>query len=446
MGKRKKRGRAMRELLIGQVIAFVADPFIEGPGAAKLWSHGAVLIEGGHILQLGDASTLRAEHPRARVHDYGQCLISAGFVDAHVHYPQTAIIASWGKRLIDWLNTYTFPEEARFADPAYGALIAERHLDLALAHGTTSLCSYATIHPSSVDAIFAEAHKRGMRVLAGKTCMDRNAPENLRDTAQSAYDDSKTLLEKWHGVGRLGYVITPRFAPTSSPEQLSALGALWAQHPECLMQTHLSEQPDEIAWVRALFPQARDYLDVYESHGLLGPNALYGHAIHLERRERDRLREAGAALVHCPTSNAFIGSGLFDMAGLKALGLRIGLATDTGGGSSFSMLRTMASAYELAQLRHVSLHPAQLWWLATAASAAALGLEHKIGRIAPGFEADLIVVDLASTPAIAQRSQRAESFWEALFPTIMMGDERAIRAVWVAGKLASTPGSASLTT
>ncbi len=423
----------MPDLLLGQTLSFAADPFTEGPEAARHHEHGGVLVEGGTIRAVGDAAELRAAHPKARVHDYGRCLISAGFVDAHMHYPQTAIIASWGKRLIDWLNTYTFPEEMRFADPAHAADIADRALDLALAHGTTTQASYCTIHPVSVDAYFAAAKARGMRVLAGKTCMDRNAPDGLRDTAQSAYDDSQRLLRKWHGVDRLSYVITPRFSPTSTPEQLDALGTLWSENPTCLMQTHLSEQTDEIAWVRGLFPEARDYLDTYERFMLLGPGAVFGHAIHLEPRERDRLREVDASLVHCPTSNAFIGSGLFDMAGLAASGQRIGLATDTGGGSSFSMLRTMAAAYEVAQLRGAALHPAQLWWLATQGSARALRLDHRIGNLAAGMEADITVIDLTSTPAIAQRAERADDLWQAVFPTIMMGDDRAVRAVWVGG-------------
>ncbi|MCB1388751.1 MAG: guanine deaminase, partial [Rhodobacteraceae bacterium] len=331
-------------------------------------------------------------------------------------------------------NTYTFPEESRFGDAAHATQAAETCLDLMLANGTTTVCSFCTIHPESVDAYFAAARARGMRVMGGKTCMDRNAPESLRDTAQTAYDQSKALLERWHGIDRLDYVITPRFAPTSTPGQLEALGALWAEHPDVAMQTHLSEQREEIAWVADLFPAARDYLDVYETFGLLGRRGLYGHAIHLTGRERARLREVGAALVHCPTSNAFIGSGLFDMAGLKAAGQRVGLATDIGGGSSFSMLRTMAAAYEIAQLGGKALHPAELWWLATAGSAEALGLGQRIGRLEPGMEADLAIVDLASTPAIAQRAARAVSFWEAIFPTIMMGDDRAIRATWVNGR------------
>ncbi len=422
------------KLLIGQTLGFAGDPFAEGPGAARHAARGGVLVQGGRIAALGDPATLQAAHPNAVVHDYGEALISAGFVDAHIHFPQTGIIASWGKRLIDWLNEYTFPEEARFGDPAHARAVAETCLDLMLAHGTTTACSFATIHPESVDAFFTAAQARGMRALAGKTCMDRNAPDDLRDTAQLAYDQSQALIARWQGVGRLGYVITPRFAPTSTPAQLSALGALWAEHPDLLMQTHLSEQAEEIAWVQRLFPQARDYLDVYEAHGLLGPGAVFGHAIHLTARERARLREVGAALVHCPTSNAFIGSGLFDLAGLKGAGQRVGLASDIGGGSSFSMLRTMAGAYEIAQLRGQAVHPAQLWWLATAGSASALGLGGQVGNLAVGMEADLVVIDLASTPAIAQRAARARDIWEALFPTIMMGDERAIVATWVAGR------------
>ncbi|MEO8241241.1 MAG: guanine deaminase [bacterium] len=419
----------MADLLLGQVLSYTNDPFSAGPTAARLDS--AVLLDGGTIADLGQADTLRNRHPQARVTDYGNALISAGFIDAHVHYPQTAIIASWGKRLIDWLNQYTFPEEMRFGDPGYATEIANRYLDLALVNGTTSMCTYATIHPTSVDAFFRAAQSRGLRAYAGKTCMDRNAPEGLRDTSKSAYDDSKRLLQKWHGVDRLSYVITPRFSPTSTPEQLQALGALWREYPDCLMQTHLSEQVDEIAWVRELFPQSRDYLDTYEAQGLLREGAVYGHAIHLTDREKARLTEAGASLVHCPTSNTFIGSGLFDMS--LAHSLRVGLATDTGGGSSFSMLRTMAAAYEVAQLRGQALHPSQLWWLATVGSARALHAENRIGNVAKGMEADLTVIDLASTPAIAQATRRAEDIWQAIFPTIMLGDDRAIRDVWIAG-------------
>ena len=420
------------DLHLGQTVTFASDPFADGPGAARHEPRGAVVVERGRIAAVGPAEALIPAYPDATRIDHGARLIVPGFVDAHAHPPQTAIIAAWGKRLIDWLTTYTFPEEARFSDPAYAAAIAGRHLDLVLAHGTTTVCAYATIHPASVEAIFEAAAARGMRVLAGKTCMDRNAPDDLRDNARSAYDDSRALLARWHGRGRASYVITPRFAPTSTPGQLSALGALWAEYPDCLMQTHLSEQTDEVAWVRALFPEARDYLDVYERHGLLGARGIYGHAIHLAPREVDRLAEIGAALAHCPTSNTFIGSGLFDME--LASRMRVGLATDTGGGSSFSMLRTMAAAYEVAQLRGTVLHPAQLLWLATEGSAGALHLSGVVGRLAPGAEADLCVLDLASTPAIAQAAARAQDIWQALFPTIMMGDDRAVAAVYVGGQ------------
>ncbi|MEX0370125.1 MAG: guanine deaminase [Tateyamaria sp.] len=424
---------SISHLLTGHVLTFDGDPFTTPWNeAVRIDENGAVLIQGGQIVATGDAAKSQAGH--AEHHSYTSHLICPGFVDAHAHYPQTAIIASWGKRLIDWLNTYTFPEEMRFGDPDYARATADRYLDLLLDHGTTTVASFCTIHPESVDAFFAAAAQRNMAVAAGKTCMDRNAPEGLRDTAQSAYDDSKSLLQRWHGQGRARYAITPRFSPTSTEDQLEALGALWAEHPDALMQTHLSEQVDEIAWVRELYPDTRDYLDTYERHGLLGARGLYGHAIHLEPREIDALRDIGASVVHCPTSNTFIGSGLFDLMGLTHRGMRVGLATDTGGGSSFSMLRSMAATYEIAQLRGVAVHAAQLLWLATAGSARALHLDDNIGSIDVGKDADLVVLDLASTPAIAQRHARADDIWDAVFPTVMMGDDRAVADVWVAGE------------
>ena len=423
-----------KQLLFGTTLQFTGQPLVGAwEDCVHVISAGAVLVEDGQITAVDDASSLKSAHPDAQITDYGTDLITAGFIDAHMHYPQTAMIASWGKQLIDWLNTYTFPEESRFGDADYATEIAGRTCDLAIAHGTTTLTSFCTIHPTSVNAFFDAAATRGMAVIAGKTCMDRNAPDTLRDTAQTAYDDSKALLEKWHGNGRATYAITPRFSPTSTPDQLAALGALWAENPDCLMQTHLSEQHDEIAWVRDLFPTARDYLDTYEAHGLLSAKGIYGHAIHLEPREIDRLSEIGGGLVHCPTSNTFIGSGLFDTLGLAARGISTGLATDTGGGSSFSMLHTMAAAYEIGQLRGTALHPAQLMWMATEGSAAVLHKSGEIGHLGAGSAADITVLNLASTPAIAQRHARATDVWDALFPTIMMGDDRAIRDVWIAG-------------
>ncbi len=425
----------MTELILGQTLTFSGDPFA-GPAAAaaRHERRGAIAVEDGRIAATGPEDTLSARYPQARVTRMGDALLLPGFVDAHMHYPQTGIVASWGKRLIDWLNDYTFPEEARFGDPAYARAQADLTLDLALLHGTTSLSSFCTVHPASVDAWFEAAAKRGMAVTGGLTCMDRNAPDDLRDTARSAHDDSAALLARWHGRGRARYAVTPRFTPTSTPDQLAALGALWAANPTCAMQTHLSEQADEVAWVAHLHPGARDYLDTYEAHGLLGPGAMFGHAIHLAPRERYRLVESGSALIHCPTSNSFIGSGLFPLAALTAGGQRIGLATDTGGGSSFSMLHTMAAAYEVSQLVGRPLHPAQLVWLATEGSARALRRADEIGTLAPGTAADIVALDLGSTPAIAQRAARADDIWEAVFPTLMMGDDRAVAAVWVAGE------------
>ncbi len=425
----------MSQLLLGQTLGFIDNPWLTpAEDAVRHIRHGAVLIDGGRILEVGAADALKAAHPQASITDHGSALIMAGFVDSHAHFPQTAIIASWGKRLIDWLNTYTFPEESRFGDSAYAAKVAETYLDLNLSNGITTACAFCTIHPESVDAYFEASQKRGLRMLGGKVMMDRNAPDSLRDTAQSGYDESKALLQKWHGQTRLSYTITPRFAPTSTPAQLEATGALWAEHPDCLMQTHLSEQHEELAWVKELFPDQADYLAVYEHFGLLGPGAVMGHSIYLSDREWDALRDAGASIAHCPTSNAFIGSGLFHATRSHALGIRTGLATDVGGGSSFSMLRTMASAYEIGQLRGDALHPAQLLYMATVGSAEALHIGDKVGNLEAGKEADIVVLDLASTPVIRQRVAKAESLWEALFPTLMLGDDRAIEAVYIAGK------------
>ena len=421
-------------ILAGQILRTHGDPFEAPPEEAMTVSSGAVAIADGRIAAVGDAADVRAAYPEAEVHDHGDALICPGFIDAHAHYPQTGIVASWGKRLLDWLNRYTFPEESRFGDPAYARGISDLHLDLLLANGTTTVASFCTSHPESVDAFFAAAEARGMRVVAGKTCMDRNAPDALLDTPSRAHDESAALIARWHGRGRLGYAISPRFTPTSTEAQLEALGALWSAHPDCAMQTHLSEQTDEVAWVSELVPKARDYLGTYERHGLIGPGAMFGHAIHLTPRERARLAESGSAVVHCPTSNTFIGSGVFDLAARRRDGVAVGLATDTGGGSSFSMLRTMAATYEIGQLAGTALHPAQLLWLATEGSSRAMRLSGRIGRIAEGLEADLVVLDLASTPAIGQRAKRAGDAWEAVFPTIMLGDDRAVLATYVAGQ------------
>ncbi len=425
-------------VLRGQTLGWRGDPFTLGPDkAVDHHRTGAVWIAEGRVRAVGDADTVLAQAGDVPVSDYGDGLILAGFVDAHVHYPQTRIIASYGEQLLDWLNKYTYPAEAEFTDPDHGRTVAEAYLDESLRHGVTTAAVFCTVHPASVDAFFTAAQARNLRMAAGKVMMDRNAPAALCDTAQSAYDESKALIGRWHGRGRNLYAITPRFAPTSTPEQLAAAGALWGEHPDTLMQTHLAENHDEIDWVRRLFPDAPDYLGVYEAHGLVGPGAVFGHAIHLTDRERALLRESGAGLAHCPTSNTFIGSGLFDLAGLRAgpNPVPVGLATDVGGGSSFSMFATMRTAYEVAQLRGYSLHPAQAFYLAGPGGARVLRQADRIGNLAPGYEADLVVLDLASTPLIAQRLKTVEDLWEALFVQMILADDRAVRATYAAGRL-----------
>ncbi len=422
-----------KTLLTGRVLRQIADPFLT-PADQSARVDEAILLSGGTIADIGAASVLAAAHPGAARIDCGEQIIAPGFVDSHNHYSQTGIIGSWGKRLIDWLNTYTFPEETRFGDANYAAEIADRYINLLIDNGITSAAAFCTIHPESVDALFTAAETRGMRMTGGKVMMDRNAPVGLRDTAQIGYDQSQTLIDRWRGRGRLTYAITPRFAPTSTPDQLAAAGALWAANPDCAMQTHLSEQVEEIAWMRDLFPDDADYLAVYERFGLCSPGAIMGHAIHLTDREIGALRDTGAAVAHCPTSNAFIGSGMCDVSGLRAAGVDVGLATDIGGGSSFSMLATMKSAYEIGQLRGAALHPAQLWWLATAGSAAAMRLGDCIGALAVGKDADLIILDPDATPVLAQRTARADDMWDVLFALIILGDDRAISQTWVNGE------------
>jgi guanine deaminase len=426
----------MAVAITGWTVAFRADPFVVPPEEAVTSERdGAVVVSGGRIIDVGPADAVLARHPGITVEAYPGKLIMAGFVDCHIHYPQLHVIASYGTQLIDWLNTYTFPAELAFADPGHAARVAELFLDEVLANGTTTVGAYCTVHPQSADALFAAAERRDMAVVAGKVLMDRNAPEGLRDTAQSGYDESKALIDRWHGRGRARYAITPRFAPTSSPEQLEAAGALWREHPDVAMQTHLSENRDEIAWVKRLFPECPNYFSVYERFGLAGPGAVFGHAIHLKPEEIDAIRASGSAIAHCPTSNTFIGSGLFDLAGLRGeRGVPVGLATDVGGGSSFSMFATMKAAYEIAQLRGVSLHPARLLWLATLGSARTLRLDHRIGNLAPGYDADIIVVDPASRPLLSERVARARDLMDVLFAQVILADDRAIHAVYVHGQ------------
>jgi guanine deaminase len=391
----------------------------------------------GRITHFGPAARVLRELPAGiEIRDFGKdALISAGFIDCHVHFPQTPIMAAYGSQLLDWLNREIFPTELKYADKEFARTVARTFLQENLRNGITTSCVYCTVHPQSVDALFEEAEKLGLRLAAGKVLMDRHAPEALRDTAQSGYDQSQALIAKWHGRGRLLYAITPRFAGTSSPEQLTAAGALWREHRDCLMQTHIAETQQEVAWIRELFPDRRDYLDVYDHHGLCGQGAVFGHGIWLGEPELQRLHDCGAAIAHCPTSNFFLGSGAFDL--FRALKpermVRVGLGTDIGAGTSFSILATLGEAYKAAQLNRHALSAGHAYYLATRGSARALCLDDRIGSIAPGMEADLVVLDMRSTPLIDFRMNHARDFTEQLFIQMTLGDDRAVQATYVAG-------------
>ena len=433
--------------LRGAALTFRGDPFLMGKDAATHYESDALIIlEDGRIKAFGSYASLKHSlQVDTKVTTYTDALILPGFIDLHVHYPQTQIIGAYGKQLIDWLNRYTFPAEQQFANIDHAHNVSKLFLDECLRVGTTTAMVYGTVHPHSVDVFFEEAAIRGLRMIAGKVMMDRNAPDALLDSAQTGYDQSKALLEKWHGVGRLGYAITPRFAPTSSPAQLEAAGALWHAFPGVHMQTHISENTDEVAWVHELFPERANYLDVYDHYGLVGKRAVFGHGIHLQEAEWQRMHEAGAAVAHCPTSNEFLGSGLFrfDNAKKSTRPVRVGLGTDVGAGTSLSPLRTMGEAYKIGELCGNSLCAADAYFLATRGAAESLYLEDKIGSLAPGMEADLVVLDLKSTPLIEFRMKFCKSIDEVLAVQMTMADDRATRAVYIAGKLAferATPG------
>ncbi|NDV98765.1 guanine deaminase [Salipiger sp. PrR002] len=421
-------------LLRGRILSFTAEP--QGPedhAAYRYIEDGAILIAGGIIRGTGSYDQLARQAPSVPVVDHRPHLLMPGFIDTHIHFPQVQVIASWGAQLLDWLNSYTFPEETRFADPAHAEAMADWFMTQLCAHGTTSAVAYASVHETSAEAFFSAAARRDMRMITGKVMMDRNAPEALRDTPQSGYDATKRLISRWHGKGRASYAITPRFAITSSPEQMEMAGALTAEHPECYVQTHLSENRDEIAYTLSLYPEAPDYLGVYERYGLLGPKALLGHSIHLEPREIDLLAETGAKPVFCPTSNLFLGSGLFDDAGLRGRGITNAIATDVGAGTSYSMLQTLNEAYKVLQLQGQKLHPLRAFHWITRGNAVALGLQDKIGTLEPGTEADIVVLDSAATEPMALRMQRAGTLSEELFVLQMLGDDRAVTETYVAG-------------
>ena len=429
-----------RHALRGRILTFIDDPALVGAQAShRYWSDGLIIISNGLIETAGDAAPLLAREGAAlAVADHRPHLITPGFIDAHLHFPQTRIVASYGEQLLDWLNRYVFPEEERYADIAYARVGGRFFFDELLASGTTTAAVFCSSHANSVTAFFEESSRRNTRMIAGKVMMDRNAPPGLLDAVESGYRDSKALLARWHGKRRQLYAVSPRFAITSTAAQLEVAGNLMREHPTCYMQTHLSENLAEIATVKRLFPTARDYLDVYEKFALCGPRSLFGHCIHLNERERQALYDTHSSAIFCPTSNLFLGSGLFNLARMSdpARPVRIGVATDIGAGTSYSMLRTLGEAYKVLQLQGQRLDPFAAFHMMTRGNAQVLGLDDKIGAIAPGREADLIVLDAGATPAMAHRMQAAQSLGDELFALITMGDERSVRATYVIGELA----------
>lgn len=426
--------------LLGRLFWFGDDPETGGEAALRHVEHGLLVIQDGIIAAAGEASLLLPGlSPGTTLIDHRPHLVMPGFIDAHLHLPQTQVIASYGAQLMDWLSRYTFVEEQRFADPDHALRVAHFFCDELLRNGTTTAAVFGSVHAGSIEALFTAAEMRHMRLVAGKVMMDRNAPPALLDMAQQAYDQSKALIEAWHGKNRLGknrlgYAISPRFAITSSEAQLEAAGALMREHPDCWMQTHLSENHAEIETVHRLFPREADYTAVYERFGLLGPRSLFGHCIHLSARERDALAASRSVAVSCPTSNLFLGSGLFDRQKARMHGMRTALATDIGAGTSYSMLRTMGEAYKAAQLQGDSLSPFAAFHWATRGNALALGLEGRIGSLAPGHEADLVVLDARATAAMAHRMERVETLADELFVLMTMGDDRAVKQSYVMGR------------
>ena len=424
------RVRALR----GEVVSIGADPFLDPEAGIDHIPDGLVVIEDGAIAWVGPYDEGRARG--LDVTHYPRGIIMPGFIDAHVHYPQVQMIGAFGEELLGWLSEYTFPTEAQFADRDHADRVAEVFFREILRAGTTTAAVYCTVHPQSVDAFFTVSEKYNTRMIAGKVLMDRNAPDELLDTPEQGYRESKALIERWHGRGRQHYCITPRFAPTSTDEQLRAAGRLWKEHPGTYVQTHLSENTSEIAWVAELFPESTSYLDVYDKAGLTGPRAIFGHGVHLDEDDFCTCHGTGSALAHCPTSNLFLGSGIFKLfeAHRKDRLVKVAVGTDVGGGTSLSQLQSLNEAYKIAALAGSKLTARHAFWLATRGGAEALYLDDRLGTVEAGKEADLVVLDSSATPFLEFRTGYAKDLEERLFVLMTLGDDRAVRATWVSGE------------
>jgi guanine deaminase len=423
-----------RRAFRGEIVHLVDDPVAAAAAAHEHWPDGLLVVADGRVERCGDAAALLGDAGALDVVDCRGKLIVPGFIDAHVHYPQTDVIAAYGEKLLEWLMRYTFPVERRFGDAAHAREVADFFIAELLRNGTTTAAVFATVHPASVDAFFAAAQARGARMIAGKVMMDRNCPAELCDTAEGAYDDCKALIERWHGRGRLSYAVTPRFAPTSTERQLELAGRLLDEHAGLYLQSHVAENREEVAWVAELYPWSRSYLDVYDRFGLLRERAIYAHCLHLDEADRARMGATGAAMAFCPTSNLFLGSGLFVLEAARRHGVAVAVGTDVGGGTSFSMLRTLDEAYKVAHLLHHRLSPLAALYLATLGGARALRLDDRIGNFAPGKEADFVVLDPAATPLLARRMQSTETVEERLFALIVLGDDRCVFETYLMGE------------
>lgn len=425
----------------GTFLDFTGDPFFEGEQAVRLVSDGLLVIQDGYIQGFGDYGQMASSYDNLAVQAYPDRLIIPGMVDTHIHYPQTGMMAAYGEQLLEWLDRYTFPTERAFQDKTYAQEVAELFLDELLKNGTTTALVFAAVFPESVDAFFEAAARRNLRMIAGKVMMDCNAPDYLCDTAESSYLESRELIQKWHGRGRLLYAVTPRFAGTSSRQQLDMAGKLLREFPDVYLQTHLAENQDEVAWMRELFPDSQDYLDIYDQSGLVKSRSVFAHCVHLSEREFSRLSEADGAIAFCPTSNLFLGSGLFNLARAKSAAspIKVGLGTDVGAGTSFSLLQTTNEAYKVAQLQGQKLSPMQALFLATLGGARALCLGDKIGSFDPGKEADFVVLDDRATPLLAlrnggEKSATLEAICDRIFSLVIMGDDRAIDTTYIMGR------------
>ncbi|GAA5143982.1 guanine deaminase [Thalassotalea piscium] len=431
-----KIGETMLKVFRGELLHFLAEPAkVSLQDSYQYIEDGLLIIKDGLVAEVGKAvDLLPTLDENVDITHYKSGLIMPGFIDTHVHYPQTEMIASYGEQLLEWLENYTFPFERQFSDLAHGKKVAEFFLTQLLAAGTTTALVFGTVHKESVEAFFTIAQQKKLRMICGKVLMDQNCPDYLSDTAQSGYDDSKALIEKWHNVDRLQYAITPRFAPTCSTEQLNKAGQLLRENPGVYLHTHLSENQAEIAWVEALFPDSDGYLDVYDKSKLLGRRSVFAHGVHLHDSECKRLGETNSAIAFCPSSNLFLGSGLFNLQQAQKFDVNVGYGTDIGAGTTFSMLSTLNEAYKTQQLRAEKLDPFQSFYLATLGGAIALDLEGTIGNFTKGAEADFIVLDYFATPLIARRMKHCKTLSEKLFILSMIGDERHIKSTYIMGE------------